>query len=348
MLPESAGDGRRPLITSVHHYGPDVRFPGGIATVLSLIRRHNIGSDHVVLHSTWVPGSRLRSAWLTANAIRDLQTLPAGATVHVHFSHRGSFLREGAVLRAAARRNLATVASIHGSDFVGFAQRLPYLVRAALADAKVVTVLTEASAAALQKLMPALRVVLVPNPVQMRTCAEPADRTPPMVLFAGEIGRRKGADVLARAWRIVSAEISDARCVAIGPVVGLDPASDLDGMEIHPPGSADTVGQLLCEARVAVLPSRAEAMPMFLLEAMAAGRPFIGTPVGSVSELAQHGGVVVPVGDAQGLAAEIISFFRSGPTAATLGARGREFCIRTRSPSVIDAAFRALYESVKL
>ncbi len=83
---------------------------------------------------------------------------------------------------------------------------------------------------------------------------------------------------------------------------------------------------------------------MVLLEAMSEGRPFVGTPVGSVPELADAGGLLAPVGDASVLADQITELLADPGRAMELGARGRRFCEETRSIEVIGARLRDLYE----
>ncbi len=82
---------------------------------------------------------------------------------------------------------------------------------------------------------------------------------------------------------------------------------------------------------------------MILTEAMSLGRPFVSTPVGGIPELAQDGGVLVPVGDELALADRLTELLADPELARTIGERGRRFCLQTRSIEVIDARLRNLY-----
>ena len=62
--------------------------------------------------------------------------------------------------------------------------------------------------------------------------------------------------------------------------------------------SRDQVHEWQARSAVAVLPSRNEALPMFLLESMARGCAVVATSVGEVEELVDGCGSVVPFGDA--------------------------------------------------
>lgn len=83
---------------------------------------------------------------------------------------------------------------------------------------------------------------------------------------------------------------------------------------------------------------------MILVEAMSEGRPFVGTPVGGVPELAEAGGLLAPVGDASTLADRITELLANPEIATELGERGRRFCQETRSIKVIDSGLRDVYE----
>jgi glycosyltransferase involved in cell wall biosynthesis len=317
-----------------------------MASAIRLHAQRDIGGDHVVSHTTWTPRSRLLTMLFAAKSLVFLLRLPTTAIVHVHLSEGGSYLREGLFLALAHRRHLTAVATLHGASFSSFSRRHPYLVSAVLRQANLVICLEHRTAEIARAKAPLVRVELLPNPVVTHDdpAPAPADTTDELVLFAGEVGLRKGVDVLCRGWPLVARRRPRARCLIVGPASDFQPP-DSERLTVRPAAGAAEMQQLLLQARVVVLPARAESMPMILTEAMSVGRPFVSTPVGGVPELAAEGGVLVPVDDEVTLAERLIELL-SDPTAArVMGERGRRFCVKTRSIEVIDARLRELYSA---
>jgi glycosyltransferase involved in cell wall biosynthesis len=86
------------------------------------------------------------------------------------------------------------------------------------------------------------------------------------------------------------------------------------------------VRRLLAASDVFVLPSLTEAMPMALLEAMAAGIPCVATRVGSVPEILGGGenGILVEPGDPHPLAQSLLTVFADPAGAASMAVRAKE------------------------
>jgi len=296
----------------------------------------------VKVHPTWRPTARLASLPLASMATRAIPRVGRLDIVHVHLAEGGSFLREGAVVALARSLNKATVVTIHGADFLPFAQVHPRLASQVLRRAHVVTCLSDDVRERVCQLAPRTRVELMPNPVTMPSDLSTADETDEIVLFAGEIGLRKGADVLSRAWPLVIASRPRARCIMVGPVNDFAvPATT--GLEVRGAVGSEVMHKLLRSARAVALPSRAEGMPMILTEAMSHGRPFVSTPVGAICELAKEGGMLVPVGDEVALARSLVELLADRLLARSIGEHGRRFCRQTRSVEVIDTRLDALY-----
>jgi glycosyltransferase involved in cell wall biosynthesis len=145
----------------------------------------------------------------------------------------------------------------------------------------------------------------------------------PMLLFAGYDFHRKGGDLLVRAFRIVRHEIPDCRLVIVGPQMHTDePRVECLG----PVRDRAVIADLMTRAGVFVLPARFEPYGMVLLEAMAHGAPCVGTAVGAIPEIIDHGstGLIVSPDDESALAATLIRVLSDHALAKRLGAAGRE------------------------
>jgi glycosyltransferase involved in cell wall biosynthesis len=328
----------------IHHFGPDLATVGGMATVIRVLTEHRVGGDVVDAHPTWRPQSPLATTRLFAASARALLKMPAGEVAHIHLSERGSFLREGSLVALAHRRGLVTVATLHGASFMPFARRHPWLLSTVLRRADLITCLDRETLDCVRRSAPGVRCEIVPNPVLVEDGFSPADETDELVVFAGEIGLRKGADVLLGAWRLVAQRHPRARCLIVGPAGDYAPP-DTERLEVRPPVGPIEMREILRDARVVALPARAEGMPMVLAEAMSLGRPFVSTPVGAIPELAEEGGILVPVGDELVLADRLTELLADPALARMIGERGRQFCLETRSVEVIDARLRKLYSA---
>jgi glycosyltransferase involved in cell wall biosynthesis len=97
-------------------------------------------------------------------------------------------------------------------------------------------------------------------------------------------------------------------------------------VSVHLPGFSPSVGPVLAAADVVVLASRAEGLGVAALEAMAAGRPVIGTRVGGLAEVIDDGrtGVLVPPEDPQALADALATLCADAARRARFGAAARE------------------------
>lgn len=98
-------------------------------------------------------------------------------------------------------------------------------------------------------------------------------------------------------------------------------------------------------ASLLVLPSAQETSPMVIAEAMAAGVPVVATRVGGVRHLVQDGrtGLLVEVGDVEGLAAGIDRLLADERTRSAFAAAARADADRFKATAVA-ARVRAVYE----
>lgn len=90
-------------------------------------------------------------------------------------------------------------------------------------------------------------------------------------------------------------------------------------------GVREDVLKILKIIDVFVLPSQAEPFGLVILEAMALGKPVIGTKVGGIPEIIsdQKTGILVPPGDSKALAKTIIELLTNDQKAKHMGEAGR-------------------------
>jgi glycosyltransferase involved in cell wall biosynthesis len=327
--------------------GPHLEIRGGMSTVQRELLQ--LADDHLrVRHlPAYTDRSRPAMVGMFAAAVRALRAetaTPGGAdVVHLHLSQRGSFVR-GLVLTRSLPARLPVVVTVHGSGFRPFARRFPRLVRSVLQRADVVTTLSEGSAEVVADLGIA-DVRVVPNFVSVPDTTGSVRETGPVALTAGLVSRRKGHDVLFAAWEQVVERLPEARLLVAGPP-GDVVVPALPGVEPLGAVPRDQVLRHLEDARVGVLASRQEGLPMFVLEAMAAGRPVVTTDIEVLAGVVADGGWVVPPGDATALAAALLAPLGDPAEAGAVGDRARHVVTSRYSREVVGRTWRELYAEV--
>ena len=205
-------------MTTVIHVGPGMFSFGGTQTVIRVIHDHKMGADDIRVLSTWEGRHHATNLLLTVRAGLALARAPRTAIVHFHISNGGAWLREGALIRLARARALRVVVTLQGGDFAREARRHPRLVGATLRCADHAIVFSEDARAVVAEVAPRVKTTRSVNPSPIDWDAPGASSTPPVVLFAGTIGLRKGVDTLVEAWRLLLAEGIDGECRIVGPI----------------------------------------------------------------------------------------------------------------------------------
>lgn len=265
--------------------------------------------------------------------------------VHLHVSQRGSFLREGSLVWLARVLRIARiVVTVHGSQFDEFARAHPHLVGGVLRRADVVTVLSEATAEVVRALR-CRQVAVVPNGLAAIDAAPVPYADRGTVVFAGEISRRKGVDVLLAAWREVGPRHPGVRLDLYGPPGDVEPTDLPPRVAVHGVVPREEVRAAMRCARVLVLASRAESFGMATLEAMAEGTPVIASRVGGAPELVGDADQLVDPGDLDQLAVTLDRLLADPVLAAAQGAANQDRYRKFFSPSAVTAILEGLYGS---
>jgi glycosyltransferase involved in cell wall biosynthesis len=140
---------------------------------------------------------------------------------------------------------------------------------------------------------------------------------------------RKGQDVLIKALGLLPEDVArQIDCYLVGRVLDWDFYRDLTKTaaamrNVHIVGEVphDRVTSYLRGADIFVLPSRDEALPISMMEAMHYGKGVVVTDVGGVAEVVEHqaNGLVVASQDAQAMADSIAALVRDPELLARLG-----------------------------
>jgi glycosyltransferase involved in cell wall biosynthesis len=178
------------------------------------------------------------------------------------------------------------------------------------------------------------RLAVLPPGVDTGSVPDVRRTRKPCIVCVGRLEHVKGHDVLLKAFAdfVCLERFSAWRLLLVGcgrrrrQLARL--ARDLDlgerclfvGESPH-----DEVWRLLCTASLFVLPSRAEAMPLSLIEAMKCGVPCIATAVGGVPEVIRHGdtGWLIAPDDRPALARAFVELASDAVRASALGEAGR-------------------------
>jgi glycosyltransferase involved in cell wall biosynthesis len=198
------------------------------------------------------------------------------------------------------------------------------------------------------------RLVVVPNGVagsssHDRPVADSGERCATIVVgTVARLAEQKGVDILLAAMAHVHRERDDVRLVIAGdgPQRGrLEQLARQLGSDDRTRflGAVASPWEVLSTLDLFVLPSRWEGLPYTLLEAMAAGLPCVATAVDGVADVIgdRRLGTIVPIGDHERMAREILAFIEDAPARRSTGEHARDhvrsaFSVRTMVERTVD------------
>jgi glycosyltransferase involved in cell wall biosynthesis len=202
---------------------------------------------------------------------------------------------------------------------------------------------------------PTRKIVVIPNGVPFPSTPPPPPRGEPVaILTIANLHPYKGHHVLLKAFSLVRG------CVGPGRV-RLDLAGEgverdrliayAEELEIRDDvrflGTVEDVDAVIASAAFSVLPSFSEGLPLSVLESLALGRPVVASRVGGVPEILDHGGgVMVPPGDAEALAAAMVDLVADPDRREELGREGRQVVRERFSIDAIAGRTVALFDLI--
>lgn len=225
--------------------------------------------------------------------------------IHIHSSFGPSFYRKLPFIFMASWAGKPIINHIHGADFNEFYIRAKRwkrnLIRATYDKCTVLIALSDEWKENLSKIVAPEKIEIVENysvlhkdALEARLARNPNN----IVLFLGEIGKRKGCydipPVVAEVVKVVpdvqfvlagSGSTADERAVkALFKKYGISDHVIFPGWV-----RGKEKEQLLRKADVFFLPSYNEGMPMSVLDAMGYGLPIVSTEVGGIPKIVHNG-----------------------------------------------------------
>lgn len=341
---EATDVGRKPCILMVGMHLTKTR--GGITTLAAGILNSALKKDYDLKYiaSQAEDFGRFRKMLLAVtSAIRFIAIciLRRPDLVYVHMGSNASLYRESVFILLGKLLGKSVLTHFHAGDLDNYYPIQPRIGQKFIKDAiglsdRLIAVSQE-SARQLRNLNHALSIAVIPNVIDTSAfldCVSKEDsghrNETVKLLFVGACGKLKGEKDLINALALLK---DDGLALKVS-VVGYG-AENLRSM-CEERGIADLVdhlGAVPMDERIAfyeqadifVLPTYAEAMPISVIEAMAAGLPVITTAVGGIPELIDDGqeGLLFPKGNVEVLAQKISFLMKNKDARLAMGKKAQ-------------------------
>ncbi|NNF60388.1 MAG: glycosyltransferase [Gammaproteobacteria bacterium] len=182
---------------------------------------------------------------------------------------------------------------------------------------------------------------------------DPWDSAGPLIGIIGRLDPQKDHATFLAAAALISAQEPRARFVIVGDGIERNRLARLAaklnlGEKAVFAGLQRDMPAVLAALDIIVFSSRWEGLPVALLEALAMCRPVVGTAVGGIPGVIEHGttGLLVPPAEPAALAERIRQLLGDDALAARLGAAGRRLVAQQYSQRRMHDQVLALYETL--
>lgn len=175
------------------------------------------------------------------------------------------------------------------------------------------------------------------------------------ILYAGVLTPLKGVHLLIDAFAQIATEFPASQLWLVGKPQNPDYADGLKRQvtnagltqQVHFAGAVNQseLAAYMGKARVLVLPSTTEGLGRVLVEAMLCGTPVIGSIVGGIPDIIQHGknGYLFPSGDVDQLAEQLRTMLND-PQIENMGEAARTFAQAYFSPDAYANGYQKLIQ----
>lgn len=260
---------------------------GGVATVLSLLRRELTGRVNLEFVSTTLSGHWYKKLHCFVYAVV-LFLLKKFSVAHIHSSSNWSFYRKLIFVFIAKLKGARVLFHIHGAEFHLFLEgRLPNFLFQVVSRHTHVVLLGEEWRNRLNKFLVNGNYTVLPNPVDDRLIYSNRANVS-RFLYSGRLEERKGVYDLLKAWSkfkdrtdvelVLAGDGEIVRCQKI--------ISDGQFSNVSVVGWCDKLRmkELLNSSDALILPSYNEGLPMSVLEGASSGLVLVISFVGTLCD----------------------------------------------------------------
>lgn len=293
---------------------------GGITSV---IKAHEKGIQWKKYHCTWIQthrdGPTWRKLWYLITAfLQYIFMLPFADIVHIHTGGGASTSRKIVFAKTAKVLHKKIIVHLHLGDekFLvneNYNKNILYLLSLADRIIFLSPLWKNWACNIIPELENKMEILYNPCPIVERLDIQKKKQ----ILYAGTILKRKGYDILLKAFGRVAQKHTDWKVIFAGNPYLKDGINELeDGKQItkmlNIENQVEWLGwingkkkdQVFCESSIYCLASESEGFPMGVLDAWAYGVPCIMTPVGGIPDIVRNEieGLIFPVGNVDALA----------------------------------------------
>jgi len=361
QLTHGAEQGTKVMMIGTHPTGK-----GGIASVIrgyfdgGIMRR--LGIDYYSEHKG---GSKIFEALFYVKTLPKIAlSMRRYEIVHVHTASWWSFRRLLLLIFLAKALKKKTIIHVHGAMFHlyyrGATSFEKYIIERSFTSADKVVALSNEWKNRVAPLCGRDKIEVIPNGVQIRESFNviiPRKLlAPPLLLFLGEIGERKGVFDFLNALKLMKNRSEQARVLLCGNgdvELARRSVNDL-GLQnvVSVPGwvSGEEKEKLLEQAYIYVLPSHNEGLPVSILEAMAYATPVVSTPVGGIPDAVIDGynGFLVPPREPTLLARRIAQLLENRELWMEMSGNALRTIKARFSMQEVERRLRALYDGLSV
>lgn len=296
---------------------------GGMATVIKdILNDKGLNAKfNIVGYSSYIDGNKIKVAMYSVfTYLKFLAKCQNYDVYHVHMASNGSTYRKSLYINNALKRKKKVIIHVHGGGFIdffdGLTEHKKKQISKMLNAADCVVALSEDWKRVYIERFGLKNCVVIENGIDLNLYQNAmcdSNECNKSFLVLGRMIQTKGTYDLLEAVKVAKAKVPDITVYMAGDGE-IEKVKETvaeyklqDNVKVVGWADQDKKMELLRKCSTVVLPSYHEALPMSILEGMAAGKAIISTYVGAIPEVVgEENGILINPGDVEALADALV------------------------------------------